>query len=185
MKQGYSVLIPDQIGCGKSSKLSHYQYSFAALAQFTKNLMQSLSIKRSIELGHSMGGILASRFALMFPGMTQTLVLLNPIGLEDYLKYVEYKDYDFFYQMELKKTSSGIKKHQSINYCAGKWNSQYQSLTNFMVGQYQFLGKSAAKMIPNAQLYELNDLGHLPHIEDFQLFCSVATESNQIKEWWD
>jgi pimeloyl-ACP methyl ester carboxylesterase len=43
-KQGYGVLIPDQIGFGKSSKPMHYQYSFAALASHTRALMKSLGI---------------------------------------------------------------------------------------------------------------------------------------------
>ena len=64
-KQGYSVLIPDQIGFGKSSKPMHYQYSFASLAHHTHALMNSLNIEKSIVMGHSMGGMLASRFTLM------------------------------------------------------------------------------------------------------------------------
>ena len=95
-EKGYGVLIPDQIGFGKSSKPANYQYSFSALAHHTEGLMDSLDIKKSIVIGHSMGGMLASRFALMYPQLTQQLILVNPIGLENYLQYVEYKDTDFF-----------------------------------------------------------------------------------------
>ena len=35
---GYGVLIPDQLGFGKSSKPLDYQYSFEALSNNTKNL---------------------------------------------------------------------------------------------------------------------------------------------------
>ena len=56
-QQGYSVLIPDQIGFGKSSKPVDYQYSFPGLANNTYQLMQELGIKKSIVVGHSMGGI--------------------------------------------------------------------------------------------------------------------------------
>ena len=49
-----------------------------------------------------MGGMLASRFALLFPGITKRIILVNPLGLENYLNFVEYKDINFFYEKELK-----------------------------------------------------------------------------------
>lgn len=239
-KEGYGVLIPDQIGFGKSSKPANYQYSFAALAHNTMSLMTSLKIDKSIIIGHSMGGMLASRFALMYPQLTQQLILVNPIGLENYLQYVEYKDIDFFYKSELAKTPEGIKLYQQKNYYDGDWNEQYDSLTHFMIGQiqgpdkeliawvnartydmiftqpvitefedlsvpvrliigtrdrtgpgrnwkkpgvdyelgrYDRLGKQAAELIPDAKLYELNDLGHLPQIEDFKRFQNVLIKA--------
>jgi pimeloyl-ACP methyl ester carboxylesterase len=45
---------------------------------------------------------------------------------------------------------------------------------------YQNLGKQAAELIPNAHLYTMEGLGHLPHIEDFErfkpLFIRAITE---------
>lgn len=235
-EKGYGVLIPDQIGFGKSSKPAHYQYSFSALAHHTQRLITSLNIKRSIVIGHSMGGMLASRFALMYPQLTQQLILVNPIGLENYLQYVEYKDTDFFYKKELAKTAEGIKRYQQRNYYDGDWNKQFEALTYFMIGQiqgpdkehiarvnaqtydmiftqpvitefkdlsipvsliigtrdrtgpgrnwkkpgvdyelgrYDRLGKAAARLIPDAELFELTDLGHLPQIEDFERFKNI------------
>jgi pimeloyl-ACP methyl ester carboxylesterase len=32
------------------------------------------------------------------------------------------------------------------------------------------LGRKAQKAIPNAQLVELDNIGHLPHIENFERF---------------
>ena len=43
-KLGYRVIIPDQIGFGKSSKPSQYQYSFHQLAQNTKQILQMVSL---------------------------------------------------------------------------------------------------------------------------------------------
>ena len=63
---GYSVLIPDQVGFGKSSKPLDYQYSFEALANNTKNLLEHKGFKSTQFIAHSMGGMLASRFGLMF-----------------------------------------------------------------------------------------------------------------------
>ena len=225
-EKGYGVLVPDQIGFGKSSKPDNYQYSFSVLAHHTRDLMSALNINKSIVIGHSMGGMLASRFALMHPQTTQRLILVNPIGLENYLQYVEYKDTDFFYKKELAKTPEGVKRYQQKNYYAGQWNERYEALTDFMVGQihgpdkehvawvnaktydmiftrliigtrdrtgpgrnwkkpgvdyelgrYDRLGKAAASLIPDAELYELNDLGHLPQIENFERFKDVLEKA--------
>ena len=59
---GYAVLIPDQIGFGKSSKPLNYQFTFEALALNTKKLLDSLNITSTQLIAHSMGGMLASRF---------------------------------------------------------------------------------------------------------------------------
>ncbi len=153
-KKGYGVLIPDQIGFGKSSKPTHYQYSFSALAHHTQSLMASLEIKKSIVIGHSMGGMLASRFALMYPQSTQQLILVNPIGLENYLRYVNYKDTNFFYKNELAKTPEAIRRYQQKNYYDGQWNDQYEALTHFMIGQLQGPDKEQIAWV-NAQTYDM------------------------------
>ncbi|MGE8243309.1 MAG: alpha/beta fold hydrolase, partial [Sphingobacterium sp.] len=81
---GYRVIIPDQIGFGKSSKPTAYQFTFQQLAQNTKLLLDKLGLDKVALLGHSMGGMLATRFTLMYPETVEKLVLENPIGLEDW-----------------------------------------------------------------------------------------------------
>lgn len=44
------------------------------------------------------------------------------------------------------------------------------------MGQYQFLGKETRDMIPGSQLVELDNIGHLPHIEAFDRFIKPLTE---------
>jgi pimeloyl-ACP methyl ester carboxylesterase len=80
---GYSVVVPDQIGFGKSSKPESFQYSLHQLAQNSKQLLDSINVKQTHVIGHSMGGMLAARFALMFKDMVPKLILEDPIGLED------------------------------------------------------------------------------------------------------
>jgi pimeloyl-ACP methyl ester carboxylesterase len=80
---GYRVVIPDQLGFGKSSK-PDINYSFDLLAQNTATLLDELNIDNAAVIGHSMGGMLAVRFARNYPQRTTQLVLENPIGLEDY-----------------------------------------------------------------------------------------------------
>ncbi len=66
-KEGYRVIVPDQIGFGKSSKPIGYQFTFQQLAQNTKMILDKIQINKLNLLGHSMGGMLATRFALMYP----------------------------------------------------------------------------------------------------------------------
>jgi pimeloyl-ACP methyl ester carboxylesterase len=40
------------------------------------------------------------------------------------------------------------------------------------LGQYQLLGKTTQQKIAGAELVELNDVGHLPHIEAFDRFIA-------------
>ncbi|NIG52323.1 alpha/beta fold hydrolase [Chitinophaga sp. Cy-1792] len=125
-KNGYRVIIPDQIGFGKSSKPKHLQYSFQLLAQNTKALLDSLQIPQLAVLGHSMGGMLATRFALMYPEMTEKLILENPIGLEDWKVKVPYQSVDKWYQTELNQNYEKIKQYQMDSYYAGKWTPAFE-----------------------------------------------------------
>ncbi|MGN7822122.1 alpha/beta fold hydrolase [Chitinophaga sp. 22536] len=122
---GFRVIIPDQIGFGKSSKPAHLQYSFQFLAQNTKALLDTLDIHKAAILGHSMGGMLAVRFALMYPDITTKLILENPIGLEDWKVVVPYQSVDKWYHSELKQTYDKIKQYQLDNYYAGQWKLEY------------------------------------------------------------
>ena len=135
VKKGYRVVIPDQIGFGKSSKPKNYQYSFYNLSLNTKKLLNNLKVKQAIIVGHSMGGMLATHFSYLYPDVVKKIILVNPIGLEPYLQYVEYKDPSFFYNIELNKTAEKVKNYQQKNYYDGKWKAEYNKLIEPTLGQ--------------------------------------------------
>ena len=122
---GYRVVVPDQIGFGKSTKPHTLQYSFHLLAQNTRALLDELGVNDTVVLGHSMGGMVATRFALMYPDRTRALVLTNPIGLEDWKQWVPYQSVDAWYANELKKTRAGIEQYQRESYYHGTWKPEY------------------------------------------------------------
>ncbi len=128
VKKNYRVIIPDQIGFGKSSKPESYQYSFPQLALNTKSLLDSLNIKKYDVVGHSMGGMVAVTFAVNYSASVDKLILINPIGLEDYSKYVEFKDTNFFYKGQLASTLEKARNYQQKNYYDGKWSNEYEQL---------------------------------------------------------
>jgi pimeloyl-ACP methyl ester carboxylesterase len=84
---GYRVIAPDQIGFGKSSKPS-FDLHFDQLARNTRALLHELKVDRVSVIGHSMGGMLSVRLARMYPELVDRMVLVAPIGLEDYRLYV-------------------------------------------------------------------------------------------------
>lgn len=127
-QRGYRVIIPDQIGFGKSSKPHTYQYSFSQLALNTQKLLKKLGIKTYNLVGHSMGGMLSVHYEQLYSHEVQKLVLINPIGLETYLNYVEYKDPNFFYNRELTKTLEQFRDYQKKNYYDGQWSDEYEEL---------------------------------------------------------
>lgn len=69
---GYRVIVPNQVGWGQSDRVNLH-YSFHMLANNTRLLLESLGINNVIVLGHSMGGMLATRFALMYPALVDNL----------------------------------------------------------------------------------------------------------------
>lgn len=232
-EKGYRVVIPDQIGFGKSSKPTAIQYTFQLLAQNTKALLDTLQINKVSILGHSMGGMLATRFTLMYPDKVDKFILENPIGLEDWKLKVPYQPVETWYQSELKQSYNSIRQYQLENYYGGQWKPAYDEWVNLLagwtlspeynriawnaaltydmiftqpvvyefeqikaptlliigqrdrtalgkaqapeavrktLGDYPALGKQTRDKIKNAKLVELDNVGHLPHIEAFDRF---------------
>ncbi|RXG29076.1 alpha/beta fold hydrolase [Leeuwenhoekiella marinoflava] len=233
--EGYRVIVPDQIGFGKSTKPDHFHYTFQQLALSTKTVLDSIGVEKTAVLGHSMGGMLATRFALMFPETTEKLILENPIGLEDWKLKVPYKPVEWWYKNELKKEYASIKKYQLESYYDGNWDPAYDEWVNLLagwtlnseyetiawnaaltydmiftqpvvyefseihvptlliigtrdrtalgkplvsedvrktMGLYNELGKATQQKIPNSELVEIPNTGHLPHIERFPKFIA-------------
>jgi pimeloyl-ACP methyl ester carboxylesterase len=135
---GYRVIAVDQIGFCKSSKPAHYQFSFQQLAGNTHELLASLGVSRVIVIGHSIGGMLGMRYALTFPDDIEQLVLVNPIGLEDWkAKGVPWQSIDAWYQQELKTTADGIRAYQRSTYYAGAWDDRYEPPVQMLAGLFR------------------------------------------------
>lgn len=80
---GWRVVATDQIGFGRSSK-PDLAYTFDMFARNTAALLDGLEVGQVDLVGHSLGGMLAVRFARTYPGRVRRLVLEAPVGLEDY-----------------------------------------------------------------------------------------------------
>jgi pimeloyl-ACP methyl ester carboxylesterase len=79
---GFRVIVPDQIGFGRSSK-PIIPYNFHDMALNSRKLLQTLGVNKAHIVGHSMGGMLAARFAASYPDIVERAVIYDPIGLTD------------------------------------------------------------------------------------------------------
>jgi pimeloyl-ACP methyl ester carboxylesterase len=131
---GYRVVLPDQLGFGKSSKPTSIQYSFDLLARSTAELLDSIAVDTVAVIGHSMGGMLATRFVLEYSERASKFVLVNPIGLEDYRRVLPYLGVDGWTEQSLRQTPETIRNAMQQNYFHGTWTEAYDPLLDIQVG---------------------------------------------------
>lgn len=123
-KQGFRVVVPDQIGFGRSSK-PIIPYNFHDMALNTRKLLQHLGISKAAIVGHSMGGMLAARFAASYPDMTERAVLYDPIGLTDPRWERPWRSTDEAYKQTLGLTYQ--RAYQGIaRYFVTGWKPEYE-----------------------------------------------------------
>lgn len=163
---GYRVIVPDQIGFGKSSK-PDIAYSFDMLARNTARLLDTLGIQRATIVGHSMGGMLATRFAVLYPERVTKLVLENPIGLEDYSQSIPAQSLDTLYKAELADTDPAKITAFYKNYFVN-WKPEYQKLADVKArqalgGEWPRVAKASA--LTYQMIYQQPVVSQFPNIQ--------------------
>jgi pimeloyl-ACP methyl ester carboxylesterase len=123
LKAGFRVIVPDQPGWGRSDK-PDLHYSFHLLSYAMNQLLDTLHAGKVFLVGHSMGGMLAARFSMMYPDRIIKLVLEDPIGLEDYKRFVPYRTTEQLYEKESKATYESYRKYQQGYY--PQWKPEYE-----------------------------------------------------------
>jgi pimeloyl-ACP methyl ester carboxylesterase len=129
-KEGFRVIVPDQIGYGRSSK-PIAPYNFNSQARNTYLILQHEKIEKAAVVGHSMGGMLAARLATQYPKTVERLVIYNPIGLTDGRFERPMTPIDQGYQQTLKtdyqSTRAGLSRYVAHNPKA--WNNEFETYT--------------------------------------------------------
>ncbi|SJZ77014.1 alpha/beta fold hydrolase [Sediminibacterium ginsengisoli] len=152
--KGYRVVVPDQVGWGKSDKPGIH-YSFHMLAENTRKLLDGLQVNKVQVIAHSMGGMLGTRFTLMYPERVKSLVLENPIGLEDYRTFVPYEPLDSAYKTELAATYESYRNYQKTYYPV--WKEEYEPLVAaqaFILKSSHFTQAAWANALSSQMIYE-------------------------------
>ncbi len=140
--KGFRVIVPDQIGFCKSSKPASYQYTFQQLAHNTKALLDSVGVQRFTVMGHSTGGMLATRIALMFPQQVEQLVMVNPIGLEDWkAEGVPSLSLDQWHAREKQITAERIRNYERVTYYVNEWRPEYERWVQMIAGMFRGPGR--------------------------------------------
>jgi pimeloyl-ACP methyl ester carboxylesterase len=152
---GYRVVAPDQIGFCKSSKPAAYQFTFKELAGNTHALLASLGIEKPVVIGHSTGGMLAAHYTLLYPDDVSHLVMVNPVGLEDWTaKGIPPITVDQWYARELKTNADRIRAYEKSTYYAGQWQDRYERWVEMLAGLNNGPGKEAVAW-DSALIYDM------------------------------
>lgn len=183
---GYRVIVPDQVGFCKSTKPSEFQFTLFALAQSTNGLLQNIGITSATILGHSMGGMLAARYALMFPEQTTRLVMVAPLGLENWFaKGVPYQSPEISYDAELLTTRASLKAYQLSTYYTGVWKDEYDIWIDMLFSLYQNSSYFEWDMaLTTDMIFTEPILDELPNLKMPSLLISGDKDTTAIGSKW-
>jgi len=78
LSEHFKVIRLDNRGAGKSDRPDG-EYSMEVYASDIAGLIDSLEIKKAHIIGHSMGGMIAQNFAILYPNRVNKLILLNTL----------------------------------------------------------------------------------------------------------
>jgi pimeloyl-ACP methyl ester carboxylesterase len=177
---GYRVVVPDQIGFGKSSK-PVTDLHFDTLARNTVALLDHLQIARADIVAHSLGSMLGVRIARAYPDRVSHLVLTAPIGLEDYRLYVPPTPTEKIIENEEKLTAEGYRKQLETNYSLKLPPDQ---VTPFIDARFNIKGSAEyprwlRAFVSSAQLIYREPVVHeIPLITQPTLFIMGADDHN-------
>jgi pimeloyl-ACP methyl ester carboxylesterase len=177
---GYRVVVPDQIGFGKSSKPAA-DLHFDTLARNTIALLDHLNIAKADIVAHSLGGMLAVRIARAYPNRIDHLVLAAPIGLEDYRLYVPPTPTEKILENEDRLTADAYRRQLETNYSL---KLPPEQVTPFIDARFNIKGSAEyprwlRAFVNSAQLIYREPVVHeIPLITQPTLFVMGADDHN-------
>ena len=130
--RGFRVIAVDRLGYGRSSKpLIHYNLHIPV--RNTKELLDKLGIERAAIVGHSMGGMVATRFASTYPRTTTHVVMVNQIGLTDTRHGRPWTDPELTYQSVLNTSYESVLRGH-MRYYPNGWKPEYLEWVKYQYG---------------------------------------------------
>jgi len=184
----YRVLIPDQIGFGKSSKPDAYQYSLGQFALNTKLLLESLKIDNITLVGHS-DKARAYQQKIYYAGKWSKeyetlLVPLKGMLAGDDWKVVAWNNALTYGPIFSENIVDRFPQIQSKTYLingtrdtTGPGRGWLKEGVTRKLGEYTKLGKHTQSLIKDSVLIELEGLGHMPFYEDYPAFIKAFNQA--------
>ena len=130
---GFRAIAVDRLGYGRSSKpLVHYNLHMPA--RNTKALLDELELERVAIVGHSMGGMVATRFASTYPDVTSHVAMVNQIGLTDTRPGRPWGDPEEAYRRVLTGTNYASVLAGHRRYYPNGWRDEYLPWVKYQYG---------------------------------------------------
>jgi pimeloyl-ACP methyl ester carboxylesterase len=135
-REGFRVVVPDQIGFGRSSK-PIIPYNFHDMAANTRKLLQTLGVSKVAVIGHSMGGMLTARFSASHPDLVERAIIYNPIGLTDPRYQTPWRTADEAYKATMAQSHDQIYQAFYANIrryfpSPGAWKPEYEKYVRIL-----------------------------------------------------
>jgi pimeloyl-ACP methyl ester carboxylesterase len=180
--EGFRVIAPDQIGFGRSSK-PIIPYLLNDHVANTKAILDKLGIKQAAIVGHSMGGMIATRFAFAHPDATTHLVLVNQIGLTDARIGRGWTRLEDSYANGLKRDYQAVRRN--IERYFVKWDPAYERYVDMMYGwtlSSEWPRLARVRALNSQWIYADPVVYDRPHIKSATLFLSGAEDGRNFRE---
>jgi pimeloyl-ACP methyl ester carboxylesterase len=179
--QGFRVIVPDQVGFGRSSKpIMHY--SLNDHVANTKALLDKLGIKEAAIVGHSMGGMIATRFAVAHPALTSHLVIVNQIGLTDARRERGWTRIEESYKNNLRRDYPSVRRTFERYFV--KWDPAYERYVNIAYGwtlSSEWPRFAMVRALNQQWVYADPVVYDRPHIKAKTLFLSGAEDGPSFR----
>ncbi|MGM0631957.1 MAG: alpha/beta fold hydrolase [Pseudomonadota bacterium] len=131
---GFRAIAIDRIGYGRSSKLD-IPYNLNMVSSNIKALMDHLEIDEAAAVGHSMGGMVASRFAMQYPDAVTHVAMVNQIGMTDQRQGRGWTDIEDAYERVLNGTTYESILRGHLVYFEQGFQEEYFDYVRWQYGQ--------------------------------------------------
>ncbi|MDN5274456.1 MAG: alpha/beta hydrolase [Candidatus Saccharibacteria bacterium] len=78
VRAGYKVISIDLLGFGDAMKPQDIEYGYSDQVEYVGQIARHLKLETFTLIGHSMGALIAARYAILHPAKLKYLVLLHP-----------------------------------------------------------------------------------------------------------